>query len=57
VPGVVLEVTQDLARVRIRRLPDFRVLAEGGPEVYAAWLAEQHRRRNGSIRAASRRYP
>jgi hypothetical protein len=42
VPAVVLEVTQDLARVRIRRLPDFRVLAEGGPEVYAAWLAQQH---------------
>jgi uncharacterized protein (DUF736 family) len=53
---VVLEVTQDLARVRIRRLPDFRVLAEGGPEVYAAWLAEQHRR-NRSVSAASRRYP
>jgi hypothetical protein len=56
VPAVVLEVTQDLARVRIRRLPDFRVLAEGGPEVYAAWLAEQHRR-NRSVSTASRRYP
>jgi hypothetical protein len=43
VPAVVLEVTQDVARVRIRRLPDFRALAEGGPEVYAAWLAGQHR--------------
>jgi hypothetical protein len=49
-------VTQDLARVRIRRLPDFRVLAEGGPEVYAAWLAGQHRR-NRSVSTASRRYP
>jgi hypothetical protein len=42
VPAVVLEVAQDLARVRIRRLPDFEVLAEGGLEVYAVWLARQH---------------
>jgi hypothetical protein len=56
VPAVVLEVTQDVARVRIRRLPDFRALAEGGPEVYAAWLAEQHRR-NRSVSTASHRYP
>jgi hypothetical protein len=31
-------------------------LAEGGPEVYAAWLAGQHRR-NRSVSTASRRYP
>jgi len=42
VPGAVVEVSPDLRRVRLRRLPDFKVLAEGGPEVYAAWLEKLH---------------
>ncbi|MDR7415066.1 MAG: hypothetical protein QN193_01790 [Armatimonadota bacterium] len=43
--AVVVELGADLKRVRIRRLPGFEVVAEGGLEAYGDWLAKQHDRR------------
>lgn len=40
--AAVVEVAADLSRVRVRVLPDFRVVTEGPLDSYARWLEAQH---------------